>query len=109
VVVESGRVEEIRVIKIWRNQHGLDFPSFYLELAVIAGLKGRPVGALEGNVYRVLEFLAGEFVETEVRDPANSENVVSGELNRSEREAISAAAYFSLRHLVWEKVIGGEC
>ena len=34
-VVQSGRAPEIRVLKLWRDQNGLDFPSFYLELTVM--------------------------------------------------------------------------
>jgi hypothetical protein len=37
-VVNSGRTDEIRILKIWRQLHGLTFPSFFLELAVINAL-----------------------------------------------------------------------
>src|SRR5688572_23746233 len=37
----SGRVNEIRALKIWRRSQGLDFPSFYLELTVIDALRGK--------------------------------------------------------------------
>src|SRR5262245_26388717 len=42
VVRNSGRLEEIKILKLWRNQHRLEFPSFYLELTTIAALAGRP-------------------------------------------------------------------
>ncbi len=31
LVQNSGRLDEIRALKIWRQLHGLDFPSIYLE------------------------------------------------------------------------------
>ena len=34
-VIQGGRTRETRIVKLWRNQKGLDFPSFYLELTVI--------------------------------------------------------------------------
>ncbi len=34
-VLQHRRLMETRILKLWRNQRGLDFPSFYLELAVI--------------------------------------------------------------------------
>src|SRR5690606_37306414 len=34
-VIAAGRQQETRIIKLWRTQKGLDFPSFYVELAVI--------------------------------------------------------------------------
>ena len=37
-VVGAGRADEIRILKLWRNQKGLDLPSFYLELSVIRAL-----------------------------------------------------------------------
>ncbi|MCR5881325.1 hypothetical protein [Phenylobacterium sp. J367] len=37
-VAHSGRTEEIRIMKLWRDQLGLDWPSFYLELTVIRAL-----------------------------------------------------------------------
>ena len=52
-VRNSGRVNEIRLMKIWRQCHGLDFPSFYLELAVIRALAGCQ-NNLESNVQRAL-------------------------------------------------------
>ena len=37
VVAGSGRLNEIRASKIWRERHQLEFPSLYLELMVIRG------------------------------------------------------------------------
>jgi hypothetical protein len=34
-VRNSGRLREIRAVKVWRFLHGLDFPSLYLELFTI--------------------------------------------------------------------------
>ena len=31
----GGRLSETRILKLWRNQKSLEFPSFYLELTVI--------------------------------------------------------------------------
>lgn len=37
-VTNSGRQNEIRIIKLWRDQKRLDFPSFFLEMTVINAL-----------------------------------------------------------------------
>ena len=50
-VSTSGRAQEVRVIKLWRNQKGLDFPSFYLELTVIDAL-AYARGSLSGNAWK---------------------------------------------------------
>lgn len=54
IVSGSGRLDEIRLMKIWRNGLGLDWPSFYLELFTIDVLSGARVGNLQNNVATVL-------------------------------------------------------
>ena len=48
-VSNSNRLNEIKLVKIWRNANNLDFPSFYLELVVIDALYNRTTGATELN------------------------------------------------------------
>jgi tRNA nucleotidyltransferase (CCA-adding enzyme) len=48
-VAGSNRIKEVKLTKIWRELNKLDFPSFYLELAVIDHLSGRSYGDLSGN------------------------------------------------------------
>ena len=55
----SGRTEEIRVLKLWRRQKGIEFPSFYLELTVINALSGRRSGELAANVWTAFAYLRG--------------------------------------------------
>ena len=59
-VANSGRTQEIRIVKLWRNQKHLDFPSFYLELTVLAALSGAR-GTLAQNVWKVFEYLQTSF------------------------------------------------
>jgi hypothetical protein len=54
-VIGGGRFNETRIVKLWRNQKSLDFPSFYLELIVINALAGQYFGTLSGNVRKVFE------------------------------------------------------
>jgi len=42
LISESGRLDEIRSAKIWRMLHGLEFPSFYLEMIVLYALYRKP-------------------------------------------------------------------
>src|SRR5437773_2896318 len=53
-VKQGGRINETRIVKLWRNQKGLEFPSFYLELTVINALSGQ-YGTLSNNVRKVFE------------------------------------------------------
>jgi hypothetical protein len=90
--VEAGRREEIRILKLWRDQHGLEFPSFYLELATVAALRKRPLGELSDNVWHALGYFAQLFVARATLDPANANNVVSEELGTAQKMAIARAA-----------------
>lgn len=100
-----GRIEEIRAIKLWRDQWGLDFPSFYLELTVIAALKRQPFGSLADNVWTVLGYLEQAFVPRVVLDPANYNNIVSDELTTAEKARIASAAQLARTDRPWQEII----
>ncbi len=91
-VRDSGRIEEIRILKLWRTQAGLDLPSFLLELAVIEALRGRSFNTLSANVLHALEWISNRIETVRLVDPANSSNIVSADLTGSERRAVALAA-----------------
>lgn len=105
-VMAADRLSETRIIKLWRDQKRLDFPSFYLELAIIRAL-GRPLykGALSNNVLTVFQFLASDFSNARIQDPANTNNVISDELSAAERATIRAAAMQALRARNWNQIV----
>ena len=91
-VAQSGRTEEIRILKRWRTLAGLDFPSFVLELAVLRALQGRRHGDLANNVSAALDWLRDNMRTARLVDPANSNNAVSDDLSTDDRAAIATAA-----------------
>ena len=104
-VVLSGRTDEIRAIKIWRNLRGLDFHSFYLELTVIDALLNLSKRMLAANVETALEYIADELPRRRVIDPANTNNVVSNDLNSEGKDALASAALETLQSSHWEHII----
>lgn len=104
-VAGSGRTDEIRAIKIWRNLRGLDFHSFYLELTVIDALRNLSKRLLAANVVTVLEYIAAELPRRRVIDPANSNNVISNDLDDEGKAALSSAAVETLNAADWGQVI----
>ena len=104
VVTGAGRELETRVVKLWRNQKGLDFPSFYLELTVIEALRGSG-GTLSSRVWRVFEYLRDSFSAARVIDPANTNNVISDDLTANEKAAIKRAAETALAAKTWEEIV----
>ena len=100
-VVGAGRGDEIRILKLWRNQKGLDFPSFYLELSVIRALAERPLPGLVSynpqptlaqRVMTVFDYLGDSFPAARIADPANTNNIISEDLTAQEKAKVSAAA-----------------
>ncbi|MFC4172461.1 nucleotidyltransferase domain-containing protein [Microvirga sp. GCM10011540] len=105
LVASSGRRNEIRVLKLWRNQKNLDFPSFYLELTAIEALKGGATGSLSTNILQVFEYLRDRFETARVIDPANTNNVLSDELTQAAKAAIRQAATDAIRAAYWEEIV----
>jgi hypothetical protein len=104
-VTGGGRLNETRIVKLWRNQKGLDFPSFYLELTVINALSGRYIGTLSGRVMEVFEYLRGTFPNARVIDPANTNNIISDDLSEAERARIKAAAEQAVKAQYWSEIV----
>jgi hypothetical protein len=104
-VRDSGRLREIRAVKIWRMLHGLDVPSLYLELFVIESLSGRSRASLAENVLRALSTIGTSFATTRIVDPSNTNNILSGELTRQEKEHVAAVAAQSATQPHWGTII----
>lgn len=104
-VQNSGRVQEIRLAKLWRQRNSLDFPSFYLELAVIQALSGKRQGDLANNFWHVLEYFANNLVAARFIDPANTNNVISEDIGIAEKSRIASAAKVSRSKKNWSEII----
>lgn len=104
-VKNSGRVDEIRVLKAWRQLHGLTFPSFFLEMAVIDALAYARRGNLAANVLTALEHLRHKTETVRYVDPANTNNVISDDCTRAEKAAIAAKARESRAQQTWERIV----
>jgi hypothetical protein len=104
LIKNSGRINEIILTKIWRKNNNLDFPSFYLELAVIEALKYKR-GGLADNFLAVLDYLSNEFVSARFVDPANTNNIISDDLTNIERKVIAAQAGQSRGQQSWGSIV----
>lgn len=104
-VRSSTRLVEIRAAKIWSQLHGLDFPSFYLELAVIEALHGHRTGRPSANFMASLQWIADYLPSARLVDPANTNNIVSDDLTLAEKRLIAQQARVSLQRplygIIW--------
>lgn len=104
-VQESKKTNEIKITKIWAKLHKLEFPSFYIELAVIEALKYREAGNYDLNFQRILSFLAEELVNKRFIDPANSNNIISDLLTNEQKKQIAKKAKEGVDAEKWAGVI----
>ncbi|CAG9211540.1 (p)ppGpp synthase [Paraburkholderia caribensis] len=103
-VIAAGRQQETRIIKLWRNQKGIDFPSFYVELAVIKALQFEFLAPLSRRIVKCLEYFRDYLPTAQIVDPANTNNSISDDLTAAEKQAISKAAATSLQGS-WENLV----
>jgi hypothetical protein len=95
----------IRLTKIWRERHALEFPSLYLELAVIRGLEGKNLHSLEDSFKAALAWITQSIENTEIVDPANSTNILSNEVTAAEKKALALKAKEAAKIESWQKVV----
>jgi hypothetical protein len=104
-VVASGRQSEIRLVKLWRRQKGLEFPSFYLELVVIEALKAAWLSTLADNFRTVMTYLRDSFTSARFMDPANTNNIISDDLTIAEKQVIKTSAGAALAGPYWGDIV----
>jgi hypothetical protein len=107
----AGRQGETRLLKMWRDTQGLEFPSFHLELAVIAAIGDARLapqgvaGTWTGNMTAIFRYLRDSFENGRIVDPANTNNVISDDLTKDEKAKIRAAAIEALAATRWSDVL----
>ena len=104
-VRQSGRITEITALKIWRENHNLEFPSIYLECFAIDSLYGRSLNAPADNIMHLLRDIRDNIQTRRVIDPANTNNILSEELTQMEKKDLSNAAQQSLLAPYWKEII----
>jgi hypothetical protein len=100
----GNRLLESRLLKLWRMQKVIVFPSFYLELVTINALAGTP-GGLSANVWRVFAYLRDTFPGARIVDPANTNNIISDDLSQAEKNTVRDGAAAALNASNWNQII----
>jgi hypothetical protein len=95
-VANKNRHNEIRLLKVWRDLHKVEFPSFYLELSVIEALKGSKSVKLADKMRTIFKYLANDLPDARLVDPANTNNVVSDDLTAQEKETLARTAIYGV-------------
>lgn len=101
----SGVRKEIMLLKIWRENHNLDFPSIYIEILSVEELEKNNKQNLEENFLHMLKYIADNIESKRVVDPGNCNNIISDSLSSSEKTAIAKQARSSLAKTTWNDII----
>lgn len=110
-ISNSGRTNEVKILKVWRELNKLEFPSIYLEyLMVNVMLKNYPTGLdkLGSNAWHVLTELAkysDNPLDTNLVDPANSGNILSDLLTQSEKSIVKNTAREAIKQSDWDQIV----
>lgn len=104
-VINSARRNEIIALKVWRENHNLEFPSILLETITIDALSGHSTNTPAANVLYMLRYMMDHIQTIRVLDPANSNNVLSGDISSSEKLQIAQQAEKSIKEQYWEQII----
>jgi len=92
-VRNSGRRDAIRLMKLWRERNRVPFKkSFLLEMMTIAGCGATRFDDLNAQVQAALVYIRDNILGCSVKDPANSNNSISDDLDASQRNQIYVAA-----------------
>lgn len=109
-VSQSRHTAEIKLLKIWKMRHGLEFPSYLLEVVVMEALRGTvlPIFAqpsLANNFTRILRFIQDELPNRQIIDPVKQSNILSHELTGVEKQRLSQQDRSSLAEQYWENIV----
>ena len=111
-VKDSGVIDAIRLMKLWRVRNGLaaTVKNFALELLTIKLLEGKKDRALTDQMKHVWTELRDNHASLSIEDPANPEgNDLSALLNDAVRQSLSSVASSTLALIEnsgWESVYG---
>ena len=105
VVKNSGSQHIVRLMKIWRDLHHLNFPSFCLEMISIRALKPKRLLTISQQFERTLEHIASRLPYSKIEDPANTSNNLADDMTSLEKQSISNQARESLDKAYWEDIV----
>ena len=80
VIKDFGRRDVLKILKLWKLRNLLEIPSFLLELIGIRALEAeRERIPLDQAVMVAWQFIADNLLQITIKDPANSDNILTDE------------------------------
>jgi len=110
-VSKSGRTNEIKLLKIWRELNQLDLPSIYVEYLIIDKIlynKSTSLDNLADNFRYILLELSKDTnnpLFLKYADPSNSNNILSDLLSITEKNNIINKAKIAISEKYWKDIV----
>lgn len=76
-IIEFGKRDVIKLIKLWKVRNKINFPSFILEQIIIRALKDKSDLSLDKAIIYVLNFISTKIESIRLEDPANTNNILT--------------------------------
>lgn len=110
-VSQSGRTNEIKLLKIWRELNQLDLPSIYMEYLIIDQIlynKSSSLDNLANNFHYILSELSNDTSNplfSRIVDPSNTNNILSDLLSTDEKNNIISKAKIAVSKEYWKDIV----
>lgn len=107
LVRESGIQNIIILLKIWKYQNQIDFPSIYLEMMSIEAFKNynNHGKTFENEALYAFNYIYKNIIDKKVIDPSNSTNIISETLSLDEKKYIQKKAKEAIDAKYWSEVV----
>jgi len=103
----SGRLDVVRLMKLWKERRGVPFKkSFLLEVITIDGCRGKSTTDYGAQIMATLQHIRDTIETCSIKDPANTNNSLSDDLDNLARLRIKTAAQAALDAKSWHEVFG---
>lgn len=102
-VRKSNARNIIKLMKLWKLRHNLDWMSFAIEQTVIRALDGQSVSDYGNAMWKVFQFIRDNISNLRLVDPANSANII--EMSPLLRQQLRSEAMASLSSSDWKYII----
>lgn len=102
-VRDAGLSDVVKLLKLWRNQHGVQVKTFVLEILVARAMYNQRRDDLWRQMRCVLEFISANIANVRLVDPANSNNIV--DVSPATRAALRDQADLALNRRTMGEII----
>jgi hypothetical protein len=106
-VLNSHRQNIIKLLKLWKIRKQVPIKTFILEGLIIEGCKGMARINLEPQLISALNFIETNILSIKLIDPANTNNVITDDLNYNQKYQIKQMANWALNTQSWGEVFRG--